>query len=518
MKLVWHAVKKDVRRMALPTAIWLALIVVPTAAFAWMPMPVAGDHLNSAIDGWSQLLAIWIRLLVVLQIVIGYLLAGFVVLEDPLVGSTAFWMTRPLRNGRLLAAKAIAASLLFVVAPVIALMPVWLACGFGLPDLAMAASEIARRFAAMALTAVALASVVATLPQFLLGTLAVGAAFSFTGVIPEPLWQSAPVAVRLAREMIVLGGIVPMLALIALHQFLTRRTARTWTLIAGALLMAAIIRTTWPWQYPVPNHVPRPVTTVAPERAAGVVIQPTFTQFLRNPKAMPNLVGTTVWTPEQFQVPVFAWTTSGEAAMRTAGRWEAEAGLRLLGSSHNDAPLPWQLTMTGRPPSERSAERSTFTGTLDIWDVRPRILGELPLRLGARLSHPAGRTEIVGFQWHEGRLDRIVIQETESRIMARAGLTSNWTLPDSGKIRHIDRYFLVNRSTGTTQAGGAGDVGKAEMNAIAIRYRSLGYPRTDDVKLDEAVLVKVRFECLDRFNIPLEVRGMAAPPPPRPRP
>src|SRR5262245_4683909 len=128
MRLAWHIALKDLRRAALPAGLWLAFLM---AAMLWFRagLPAAEGNLSAGITGWMSLMSIWTQLIVSVQLVIAYVLAGALALDDTPVGTDGFWMTRPLANGRLLTAKVMASVLLFVVAPIFVLTPLWLASG-----------------------------------------------------------------------------------------------------------------------------------------------------------------------------------------------------------------------------------------------------------------------------------------------------------------------------------------------------------------------------------------------------
>lgn len=123
MKLVWHIIAKDLRRHQLPYGLWLCLLLAKQAVL------VLGFSDWAADAEWFQRLQIGDVVLSVVETVVAFLLVGSWVLEDPVVGSTQFWVTRPLSGTRLLRAKVLGVALLFVAVPLFAVAPGWLACG-----------------------------------------------------------------------------------------------------------------------------------------------------------------------------------------------------------------------------------------------------------------------------------------------------------------------------------------------------------------------------------------------------
>ena len=99
MKLTWHIVAKDLRRLQLPLALWVAVFL---AEFAIGVRLLYGSTLS-----FSTFLVYQETDLVLsgLKAAIGYLLVPALIFEDVLVDTTAFWPTRPISGARLLAAK-----------------------------------------------------------------------------------------------------------------------------------------------------------------------------------------------------------------------------------------------------------------------------------------------------------------------------------------------------------------------------------------------------------------------------
>ena len=99
MNLVWHIVRKDFRYLRFYVAGWLGLLmaVCLLVRLGW------GLHLY------------WIPVIGVLKIVLLALVVSNLVQEDSPVGSTSFWLSRPVSGWRLLAAKSILLALTLVI-------------------------------------------------------------------------------------------------------------------------------------------------------------------------------------------------------------------------------------------------------------------------------------------------------------------------------------------------------------------------------------------------------------------
>lgn len=123
MNLTWHILKKDLFRHRIAYGLWLVLLLAKIG--------VLGVSLSDwSVDAdWFEQLQIGDIVLSVVESIVCFLLVGSFVLEDPLVGSNQFWLTRPISGRRLLAAKLLGASLLFFVVPLALGAVVWLGGG-----------------------------------------------------------------------------------------------------------------------------------------------------------------------------------------------------------------------------------------------------------------------------------------------------------------------------------------------------------------------------------------------------
>lgn len=506
MNLAWHIAKKDMRRLALPTGGWLVVLVAAAIAFRVISPPAEG-HAASAIDMWQKLAMIWGRLLEWLQIFIAGLLAGYLVIDDPLTDTNSFWLTRPISRGRLLAAKLMAAAVLFLAAPIALLLPVWLACGFGAGDIAAAGWQFVASHGGWILFALMAASLARSLPQFLFFSLVIAGGFAATSVIAASVWRDAPMAVYASREWLVMTGVLPVMGVVLTHQFLTRRVARTWLLVGGALVAALLIRSTWLHELPIGGAAPRLEPPRAGDHAEDIVAAPSFTKYQAN--SVPTLYGKTVWRPDIFFVPMIAHSPRGEVAMRAGGMWEAQASLHALQAKPPTDPLRWQLVTRLFRPVAMTTDGTNLAGTLEVWAVRTRVLGEMPVRVGAELRVGANRTRILALQFNEGRLDRIYLEESDALAHSRGRWNDPWSARTSGNESHVDCYALVNAAKDIVSPASVFVLGQpVEIGSFAKQFRDLSVGWGEKER-GPPMLVKLRYERDHAFGIPLEVRGVS---------
>ena len=506
MNLVWHIAKKDLRRMAWPVVLWVGFIVGSTVLFRFAS---TGERVGPAEAGaWVETMRIWVRLEVVGGLLVGYLLTGALVLEDELIGTTGFWLTRPIAGGRLLKAKVVTASLLFVVAPTVALVPVWLSCGLGLAQTAGAAGEFAMWQGAVTLLALGVSSFASSLARFLFYT--IGLAVAYSACSFASAWSAGRMSPSIfwSREFLVEGGLLLTMAVVLTRQYRTRRVAWAWITIGLALIASFTIRVAWPWdiwsgiaaradQWRFDDR--------AEDRAAEIVVAPTlFTSD--DSRGQPVTMWVTApWTKDGSYMPMLAKLDDVSGAIfKVAGGWH-QAAEWAVGFSSGGRPNLWSLT-TWPSTNDRRPSESTrvLTGKLELWAVRSTVLGEMPLREGGELSSGATRTRIVGFQHTGEQLDGIFIEEHDATLELVEDTPTPGRSEPSPKARYFDCFVLVDRAKRRVQPLSSGEMGAVRMNALSTSMRRLSVSGTES--WEGAVVVQVRIECDHSFTRLFEVK------------
>jgi hypothetical protein len=252
MKLTWHIVIKDWRRLRIPIAFWALLLAFQLIIGVRL---LTGRVLDTY---YFERLSLLVGILAALQAVIGYLLAPALVLEDGLVESTAFWPTRPISGSRLMGAKLLTCLLLFGALPALITLPWWLYCGYGIREIGFAAFS----FAVVQVLPVAVGAMVATLARnmgrFIAGSVLL---FAFVAVLFVTLSPSDIVFLRPNGGNHVLQSGLSALRLSALywigaagcgvvivHQYLTRRLVRSFALLVCVLWALMAEMKWWPWE------------------------------------------------------------------------------------------------------------------------------------------------------------------------------------------------------------------------------------------------------------------------------
>ena len=503
MNLVWHIAKKDLRRMAAPVAVWLALILAGAIWFRTAEPSLVG-HVASEIDEWGALVTIWSVLLTVAELMLAIVLTGALMLEDRVASPNAFWPTRPIGGGRLLAAKLLASFLCFIVAPVVVLTPVWLSVGCTFVDIVHAAVQFAVTFGFAVLFAMAVSSLVKGLGELALMVTVLGVG-CWIALIPGMHGEGGALHVSVPMRV----GLAALFGCAALYQFRTRRTLVGMIVLTGGLCVALVVA----WRVPgtkaqselktqtrvralpaPPAEVARTITTPA---TFWKPASPSYRMFTRIENGV-------------YFAPGIARNSEGMSVLVSGAGWEFEVAKKALGL-HGEPDIVWNLFPLGDPASLQRAP--SLVGALDLWRVRPVVVGEIPLRSGASLVTSFGRVRIAALEESRGQLDFVDLEE---RDVAPAG-SHDWLTPERSLDRaddwttlKIDAYVAVDRRSNRI-AGLWGGKLQARHNGQAVGYRRLKAGGMRD--WEGMSLVKVRLECERVYELPINVHGVTAEPP-----
>jgi len=227
--MILHILKKDVRHLWGPIALTLVLLAVLAREDRWRM-----DWMPGLNEGWLNLLLplAWATL------------TALVIQEEALTGDRQFWITRPYRRGKLLAAKALFL-LLCIHAPAM-IADGYIVAGRGFSPLKYLPQLLTKQMllaGALVLPAAALAALTRNLVQFLLGAIAipVGVLF-FASSMRAPFSRPSEQHTREALAIIAIGtvgGVVLLLRYLARRPVLSRALAAAGALVGAAILIFA---------------------------------------------------------------------------------------------------------------------------------------------------------------------------------------------------------------------------------------------------------------------------------------
>jgi len=246
MNLTWHIVRKDLGRLRLPLALWIALIAAKLGLGAVLLWGGIGG-----IERFGHIAAAgnW---LIAGEVLTGYALVAALMHDDVLTGTTAFWTTRPISGGRMLTAKLIELAIIFGIVPLAVTLPWWLVCGYGGRELLLAAGETLFWQMLVVVSALPLAALTDGFSRYLMWTFVVIMATVVAALIisttPGPSGRvqldGGLLATRgwLAGLLFVIGG-----AVATVQQFRTRRILRSFTIVGTGVAAAVLVLAAWPW-------------------------------------------------------------------------------------------------------------------------------------------------------------------------------------------------------------------------------------------------------------------------------
>jgi hypothetical protein len=115
MTHVLHLLRWDVRRFRLLLLLWLLLVAVNAVLEGTWPAIAVAMASRSTVGLTGNLLSL-------AEVLFSVVLITLVIQEHSLVGTTAFWMTRPIPSRALLASKLVLLGAAMVLAPVLAVI------------------------------------------------------------------------------------------------------------------------------------------------------------------------------------------------------------------------------------------------------------------------------------------------------------------------------------------------------------------------------------------------------------
>lgn len=546
MSLILHLMTKDARYLRYELAIWLALVLAQAG------LVLSGVDARAP---WSALgtIGILYQTLWILQLVIGGIFAAQLVQCDSLVGSTAFWRTRPISRLTLLTAKLASAATVVLAVPFVVELATYVALGLGVGDsLSAACSGLALR-AVLLSPVLVIAVVTPDVPRFvvsliliLIGMAAIRSIVSSTVLQPLSVAYDTLTPTLGDSRFLVLFTLVSVCGLaVVVHQYLSLRTSRTIALIPPALILCVAAIGSWPFDFldrperPVdraqvnPNAITLSLNP-APLESQEVVKGPNnarvrylrlFGQVIASgvpsgtfvaPTAIKGVLkladGSEIEADEHSARPL------GSRQVRTLGTERTRAMLSAIG------PLSWSNldsepgigiapALIDVPETTIRADRGTagtFTAQVELTAYAFKITGTMAPKPGAGYRHGPKGAEVISVRFKPNGDAEVELREVS---VAHPWWVSWWS--SSGQ------YFLVNRAKSEALFPGS-DRGSQVLNAswfepagayLTVGRRTLTFKvpsgserrPIDAAWLAQAEIVRVEPVSLGVFTRPLKV-------------
>lgn len=548
MKLIWHIIKKDLRALRWPLALWTLLIVMKLGVGAVL---LTADGTGG--DGWFQRLDALAKILASLE-ALSFILVAAWVQEDMLVGTTAFWVTRPIAGGRLLLAKLLGILLVFVLWPLIVTLPWWLTCGYGPREIAWAALQTAAIHVVVVLVGLLWAAVTDGLGRFLMWTLvmlaAIPAVAAGIGIYLATHNVILPSEVATTRVLVVVMLALLIMLAVVVNQYLTRRTVRSVGLIVATVGLMVAVSLWWPWSWGLeerwqafvtrqlekdwPVSAESPGLTLAVEGsslARMVNSRPDRPVQLRVNYHVKGLHADQTLVPSLANQFTLRWPDGqkqqGWSSIRTRGDWYDRVAMPALGLSavSADSTLQAQIyqmlpaTVAARlqaAPAEYSLKAQFALMEIESTTVVPCQPNEWMFRgsTGERIAHVEREGEEL--------LVTFVRQRPNFITDAVLGFSSYAMGVRRANIAWYPQYLLANRALDFMDRGSERSKLQAYIGTVLITQETRAYraaaakgnrPRLDAIKaLDEAEFTRVVYRARTQFSYELKADALVVEP------
>jgi hypothetical protein len=255
MRLAWHIAKKDLLRLRWIVVLW-GVILAGGLVFTTIQSGLDADTYMPFFIVANVLVAGLVPL-TAFGLVMG------LIHDDPVAEIDAFWITRPISGGELLAAKALAWILLGLV-PLVVMVPFWLGQDFSWYQAGAAARMAFRDHCLIAALALPFAVLSANGSKFVMNVIVgSGAILLATLLLHLGRGTSATSSPGLSETK---AGLIACLWITAtifvtLNQFLRRKLRQSAVAITLAALSAALVAKWWPWRLEFPQDRQQPLAS-----------------------------------------------------------------------------------------------------------------------------------------------------------------------------------------------------------------------------------------------------------------
>ncbi len=260
MNLIGHQFCKDCFRLRVPVALWLLLVLLRAALIT----PGIAEPGN---DLFLQMMfRVLATLVPLLQTILLLVMVPLLLHEEPLVGTTAFWFTRPIDGRVLFKSKMLFIVGLLIVPPLLTEVVVLAVHGASAMQVALAVPEILLEDGKFLVYVVVLAALTQTFARYaLLGAsfvigfyllIIVGASIAWYFDLQKSLKPAGGVNQADSAYVVSAIFIITTAVIILIDQYRTRNTRRAWIRVGGAFLVYLALGYYWPGEF-LHHHQPR---------------------------------------------------------------------------------------------------------------------------------------------------------------------------------------------------------------------------------------------------------------------
>ncbi len=234
--LVTHLFKKDVRHLRGILLVWVLLIASQAI--------LVGSGISASADDMATMVTFQVlsSVLPLLKIIAALVLIPLLIHGEPLTGTTAFWLSRPLSRKTILAAKGLFIGLLLILFPLLVEVGIFAGNGVQVRHILLAIPEILIGDMALILQVMVLAVLTRNFARF-----AIAGVVIFIGMIllsvslhiarlyfggMDSLMRAAEPGLAASRGLVAHVSVLLFGLAVVLNQYLTRKTVRSICLAA----------------------------------------------------------------------------------------------------------------------------------------------------------------------------------------------------------------------------------------------------------------------------------------------
>ena len=284
MNLVLHIVRKDFRHLRFYLAGWFGLVILRAAVIGYGPLDSSTWDFNSSF--YYELLA-WFPQICLLPIMVARL-----VQDDSLVGSTSFWLGRPIFGRQLLLGKSLFLGLTVILPLFVVELLLFGFHGVTLRDVFRSIPQILAYELLLISVLLLLAAVTRKLVHAaLLGLLGVVGWMWFYNFSRNlfskqvDLGDSFGMTLATSREIAFLLTHIGVAGIVVGHQYLTRRTGKSAILACSGLLAIGLLMGIWSWDFVASAQ--RPDRRVVDPEQVTAQIEEESLRFFRRVRSQP---------------------------------------------------------------------------------------------------------------------------------------------------------------------------------------------------------------------------------------
>lgn len=427
MNQTMHIMRKDVRRLRWLLALGLAVLVARTLLV--VNSAAAVDSVATGLlmqQMWGTLAVVELLLMAVI--------GARLVHEEPLVGLTPFWLTRPYGVGNLLGAKLLAAAVFLIALPVIADLVMMSRFDAGPQARAGTAATAALGYGSWMLLLMLLATLTPSLGAFVLTIVGVVAAASMlmatllgfaeirSATRAEIPTYTPPGVPDATQSVVMIATYVCATFAVVVYQYRHRRWRRAAALAVAGLAATVVVPMLWPWSFargePIPTGTWASTVVVRHDPTWGTQATDVVNVSRRMRDAWhrlsahvmvaglpPQITVQWVGIRSRLQFPdgtaVESSQRAGFADAFNARSAEAALGARILAAREffqtRERWTP-MVTIAEQEFVRRRGTSGRLEANIDVFGTETREVGTLRLTSGVSLAEPVAGLEIVSVQ------------------------------------------------------------------------------------------------------------------------